>query len=101
MNSVSLIGTLTADPDPMTEEGQVPRCRFRIAVARHDRRGQRAPGVVYVDVFAFGDDARRCKNLSRGQSVGVAGRLEREEWRDRASGWTVAFGVLADQLDVL
>jgi single-stranded DNA-binding protein len=63
-----------------------------LAVPRRSRDGRRYPGVVYVDVTTFGDEARECAaRLTIGSRVGLSGRLEAEP-----SGH-----VLIDQLDFL
>jgi single-stranded DNA-binding protein len=94
MNAVSLIGTLTADPDLQEPRGSLPRCTLRLAVPRYSRNGQREPGVVYVDVTTFGLRARECaQRLKLGSSVGLTGRLD--------SDHPQSAGVQIDQLTYL
>jgi single-stranded DNA-binding protein len=65
---------------------------MRLAVPQRSRDGRREPGVVYVDVTTFGDDARECADrLSVGNRIGLSGRLEDDEGGH----------VLIDQLDLL
>jgi single stranded DNA-binding protein len=102
VNSVSLIGTLTADPEvvPGRRGGEV--CVMRIAVPRRNRSGRREPGVVYVEAAAFGADALECAaRLRAGDAIGVSGRIEREEYRTREGQRRVDHAVLIDQLDLL
>jgi single-stranded DNA-binding protein len=95
MNAVSLIGTLTAAPDLQEPRSGVPRCRMRLAVPRRARTGSAEPGVVYIDVTTFGEEARECaRRLKLGSRVGLAGRLDSDDPRESA-------GVLIDQLDYL
>ncbi|HKP90579.1 MAG TPA: hypothetical protein VJT75_11480 [Thermoleophilaceae bacterium] len=84
MNAVSLIGTLTDDPE--LQEG---RCTLRLAVPRRSRDGRRFPGVVYVTVESAGAEAQECAALVQGARMGLAGRLDD------------AGNVLLDQLDAL
>ena len=92
MNSVSLVGQLTADPELRTNRGGTDECRMRLAVQRRVRGGQPEPGVVYIDVSTFGHEARECaERLAFGDRVGLSGRLEPEEGRH----------VLIDQLAFL
>ena len=92
MNSISLIGQVVGEPELRRNRADVDECRMRLAVPRRSRDGRREPGVVYVDVTTFGDEARRCaKRLHEGCTVGLSGRLEDDE-----GGL-----VLIDQLDVL
>ena len=68
---------------------------MRIAVQRRARNGMAEPGVVYVDVTTFGEEARECKRRLRlGSRIGLSGRLH----DDPPSEGT---GVLIDQLDFL
>ena len=95
MNAVSLIGTLTADPDLQKPHSGPQRCTMRLAVPRYTQSGVREPGIVYVDVTAFGLRAQECaQRLKRGSHVGLAGRLDSDDPRESA-------GVLIDQLDYL
>jgi single-stranded DNA-binding protein len=95
MNAVSLTGTLTADPELQETRNSLPRCTMRLAVPRHARGGAREPGVVYVFVTTFGEDARECvRRLKNGSRVGLVGRLDSDDPRESA-------GVLIDQLDYL
>lgn len=92
MNAVSLVGTLTADPELRVNRAGDDECRMRIAVPRRSRDGRREPGVVYVDVTTFGADARACADLRLGSRVGLSGRLDDDP---------ESAGVLIDQLDFL
>lgn len=68
---------------------------MRLAVPRYDRSGQREPGVVYVDVTTFGQQARECAGqLRQGSRVGLSGRLDDDPPEQ-------GIGVLIDQLDLL
>ena len=92
MNSVSLVGTLEAAPELRESYAGRVECRMRLAVPRCSRDGRQEPGVVYVDVTTFGDEAEECAaRLSRGSRIGLSGRLESDEPQ-----WS---GVLIDQLD--
>jgi single-strand DNA-binding protein len=79
MNSISLIGRLTRDPELNTTNSGMPVCNMRIAVEAFG-----SDKTLYIDVTSFGDSANACaKHLQRGRLVGVAGRLVYEEWRVR------------------
>jgi single-stranded DNA-binding protein len=94
VNSVSLVGQVVGEPQLRDDWLSIPQCRMRVAVPRRSRDGRREPGVVYVDVTTFGDEARECaERLSAGSRVGLSGRLEDDP--DEGAG------VLIDQLDFL
>jgi single stranded DNA-binding protein len=92
VNSVSLVGRLTADPELRVDRSGTDECRMRLAVQRRVRGGAPEPGVVYIDVTTFGHEARECaERLAGGDRVGLSGRLEPEDGRH----------VLIDQLEFL
>ena len=94
MNAVSLIGTLTDDPELQESRTAPPRCTMRLAVPRRDRTGRQEPGVVYIDVETHGEQARECsRRLKLGSRIGLAGRLD--------SDHPQSAGVQIDQLTYL
>jgi single-stranded DNA-binding protein len=102
VNSVSLVGQLTGDPELSHNRAGVPECRMRIAVQRRSRNGTREPGAVYVDVTTFGEEARECKRrLKLGSRIGLSGRLAVDAERSEEGAWEESHGVLIDQLDFL
>jgi single stranded DNA-binding protein len=94
MNNVNLIGSLIREPELTIDPSGVEVCPMQIAVQRRGPTGEPQPGVIYIDVTAYGKEARRCaEHLAAGQRVGVAGRLERDDSLDdrgpRRSRWEV------------
>ena len=94
MNNINLIGRLIGDPELTTDRAGADVCPMQIAVQRRGPSGEPEPGVIYVDVSAYGRDARRCAELlAAGQRIAVAGRLERDDSLDnhgpRRSRWEV------------
>lgn len=82
MNTIQLIGRLTADPElrPLAENKSV--ANMRLAVPRRDRKA--AP--VYVDVVAYDGLAEICgKHLEKGRQVAVSGRLDYQQWEHESS----------------
>jgi single-strand DNA-binding protein len=78
MNTVTMIGRLTGDPE-LKHVGERAICDMRIAVdnGRHP--------TTYIDVAAFDGQAYSCAEfLAKGRLVGVEGRLALGEWRDDA-----------------
>jgi single-strand DNA-binding protein len=101
VNSVALTGTLVDDPQLSSGERGGDVCVMRIAVPRRSRGGRREPGVVYVDAAAFGADAREsAARLRKGDRIGLAGRLSREEYRAKGGERRVDHAVLIEQLDL-
>ena len=101
MNNVSLLGFLVGDPELTVDTSGRDVCVMQLAVPRRSLTGDSEPGVVYVDVAAFGRQARLCADeLAAGARIGVSGTLEREDSLDhgpRRSRWEVH----AYQVDII
>lgn len=77
MNSVTISGRLTGEPDLKHTAEERAFCTMRVAVdnGRHP--------TTYVDAIAFDAQAYACAEyLGKGRKVGVEGRLALREWRD-------------------
>ena len=80
VNSVTLVGNLTADPvlKQLDEDRKV--CQLRLAV--NDVKDQ----PMFIDVATFGAQADACaKYLTKGRAVAVTGRLVYREWDDNGT----------------
>jgi single-strand DNA-binding protein len=80
VNSVTLVGNLTADPvlKQFSDDRRV--CQLRVAV--NNQRDQ----PMFIDVATFGAQAEACaKYLSKGRAVAVTGRLVYREWDDNGT----------------
>ena len=80
VNSVTLVGNLTADPvlKQLDEERKV--CNLRVAV--NDQKDQ----PMFINVATFGAQADACaRYLTKGQAVAVTGRLVYREWDDNGT----------------
>lgn len=70
MNNITLIGTLTRDPET-EERSKTKVCRMRLREA-----GWSGEEPLYVDVEAFGRQGEVCQQyLSKGRQIAVQGRL--------------------------
>ena len=81
VNSVTLVGNLTADPilKQLDEDRKV--CQLRLAV--NDQKGQ---PPLFIDVATFGAQADACaRYLAKGRAVAVTGRLIYREWDDNGT----------------
>ncbi|HEX4306430.1 MAG TPA: single-stranded DNA-binding protein [Solirubrobacterales bacterium] len=96
MNSLTLVGYLTKDPDPVGGEGRAV-CRMRLAEAN-----AHPDHPLYINVSVFGEQATACaENLRKGSRVAVVGRLRFREWQrvdltKRSEHW-----IAADRVDFL
>jgi single-strand DNA-binding protein len=102
MNSVSLVGMVAEHPRLRVADDGEEICTIRLAVPRVGRGGLREPGVVYVDIAAGGWQAREiCERAVIGGRIGVAGRIEHDEWVEPDGERRTRCEVLADQLELL
>jgi single-strand DNA-binding protein len=90
MNSLTLVGNLTKDPEPKGGEAN-PICRMRLAEA-----GSHPDHPLYINVSVFGGEAAVClERLRKGARVAVVGRLRFREWKrvdlsPRSEHWIAA-----------
>ncbi len=76
LNSVTLVGRLTRDPELRHTNNDRPVCELRLAV---DGRGEEP--ACFIDVVTFDAGAQACSNhLAKGRMIGVTGRLILDEW---------------------
>jgi|GEM_PF-863203 single-strand DNA-binding protein len=79
MNTSSVIGRLTQDPELRELPSGTSVCKLRLAVKGMGRGGPKEVG--YINVSTFGDGAlAAAKRLTQGWLVAVSGRLEWHEW---------------------
>jgi single-strand DNA-binding protein len=102
VNNVNLIGSLVSDPELSMDRDGRDVCAIQLAVQRRGATGDPEPGVIYIDVTAYGRQARTCAaELSAGSRVGVAGRLERDDSLDARGPRRSRWEVHAYQVDLL
>lgn len=77
VNSVTLVGHLTRDPELRYLPDGRAVCDMRLAV-----NGSGDSAVVFIDVTSFGKPAEACAQyLTRGREVAVTGRLAYHQWQ--------------------
>ena len=82
LNSVSLTGRLTKDVDHRTTQSGTEVANVTIAV-----NGFKENDTSFIDLVLFGKTAQAAsKYISKGQQIGVTGRLKQESWEDKTSG---------------
>jgi single-stranded DNA-binding protein len=102
VNNVSLIGSLVGDPELTVDQRGRDVCVMQVEVPRRSRGGEFQPGVVYIDVTAFGEQARACaSDLAAGLRIGVSGTLERDDSLDSRGPRRSRWEVHAHQVDLI
>jgi single-strand DNA-binding protein len=96
MNTVTLIGNLTKDPEIKNAKGETQVCRMRIAESNGPK-----DSPFFIDVAAFGRQAETCgRYLGKGRQVAVTGRLRfRESEKDGVK--REYHSIAADRVDFL
>ena len=96
MNTITVIGTLTSDPE-MKKRGETLICEMALA---ETNGGKDSP--LCINVAAFGRQAENCERyLKKGRLVAVAGQLRFREWEDRGGGKRSQYSIAADRVDFL
>ena len=103
VNSVVLVGRLTADPEMRYTPNGVAVANFRLAVNRPGRRDQEddRQQADFIDIVAWRQQAEFCGNyLNKGALVGIEGRIQVRNWETqdgqrRRTTEVVAFRVQA------
>jgi single-strand DNA-binding protein len=96
MNSVALIGRLTADPQTHAGEKH-ESATFRLAVPRTG-----TDGADFVDIVCFDKLASTCAEwLTKGREVAVVGKLRLNEWTGRDGERRSKLQVVADAVQFL
>ena len=98
MNTVSLIGRLTADPDIRAGEKH-ESATFRLAVPR---RSCDKDAADFIDIVTFDTLAATCgEYLTKGRQVAVVGRLRLNEWTTPDGERRSKLQVVADDVSFL
>ena len=76
MNTVTLIGRLTKDPEVKYTTGQNQTAVARFSIAVNDGYGENER-TSFINIVAFGKQAENCERfLSKGRQVGITGRIQ-------------------------
>lgn len=96
MNSVTLIGVLTKDPE-LRQAAKTKVCDLRLA-----ERNARPDRPLFISVAVFGRQAELCDEyLSKGRQVAVAGQLRFREWDGADGARHSEHSIAADSVDFL
>ena len=102
MNSVVLIGRLTRDPEiRYTTDSQLTVATFSVAIDRAQRAGKEKQ-TDFPRVTVFGKQAETCeKYLTKGKLVGVQGRLQTGNYKNKDGATVYTTDVVADRIEFL
>ena len=99
MNKVILMGRLTKDPDVRYTQGNnTAVCSFGLAVNRRFKQeGQ--PDADFINIVSWGKTAEFCsKYFTKGQQVGVIGRIQTRNYDDKDGKKVFVTEVVAEEV---
>lgn len=105
INSVSVTGNLTRDPELKATAGGTGVLSMGVAV--NERRkdpetGEWGDYPSYVDCVVFGNRAEAlARILAKGAKVAVHGRLRQDRWQDQDGRNRSRIEVVADEVDLM
>lgn len=99
LNSVCLMGRLTADPELKSTQSGVSVCNFRIAVDRtYTPKGQEKQ-TDFINIVTWRGTAEFVSRYFRkGQLVAVQGSIQTSQYTDRDGNKRTTFDVVADNV---
>ena len=99
LNSVIMMGRLTAEPELRRTQNDIPVTSFTIAVERSFARQGAERQTDFFDVVAWNKQADfACKFFHKGQLVAVQGRMETRSYEDKNGNRRKAYEIIAESL---
>lgn len=101
INTVVLMGRLTADSELKTTPSGISVTSFRIAVDRsYSPRDGGERQTDFIDIVAWRGTAEFvCKYFGKGQMIAVTGRIQTRNYEDKGGSKRTAVEVVADKVD--
>ena len=98
MNKVVLMGRLTKEPEMRATQSNTAVCSFSLAVNRRFKQeGQ--PDADFINVTAWGKTAEfASKYFTKGQQVGVVGRIQTRNYDDKNGKKVYVTEVVAEEV---
>lgn len=98
MNKVVLMGRLTRDPEARATQSNTAVCSFSLAVNRRFKQeGQ--PDADFINVVAWAKTAEFVsKYFTKGQQVGVIGRIQTRNYDDKEGKKVFITEVVAEEV---
>ncbi|WP_052475077.1 single-stranded DNA-binding protein [Bacillus badius] len=102
MNTVSLIGRLTKDPEVKVTQGGKTVANFTLAVTRNFKNGNGDYEADFIQIQIWGKTAENAGNfLKKGSKAGVAGRIQTRNYEGQDGKRVYVTEVVADSIDFL
>lgn len=99
LNSVTLMGRLTAEPELRTTQNGTAVTSFTLAVDRDYQSGGSERQTDFVSCVAWRKTGEFVsKHFTKGQMMALHGSLQSRKWEDRDGNKRVAWEVVADSV---
>lgn len=99
MNSVQIIGRMTADPELRHTQSGTACTRFNIAVDRRVKQGEEKQ-ADFITIVAWQQRAEFiCKYFSKGQKIALTGSIRTGSYTDRDGNKRNTFEVWAENVE--
>ena len=99
MNSVQIIGRLTADPELKHTQSGTACTRFNVAVDRRVKQGEEKQ-TDFITVVAWQQRAEFiCKYFSKGQKIALTGSIRTGNYTDKDGNKRNTFEVWAENVE--
>ena len=99
MNTVVLIGRLTADPELKHTQNDNAVTGFSIAVDRPYQKSGEERQADFIDIVAWRGTAEFiCKYFKKGRKIAVQGAIQTRSYTDKDGNKRKAFEVLAEKV---
>lgn len=99
LNSVVLMGRLTAAPELKTTPNGVSVTSFRVAVDRNFVRNGEERQADFIDVVAWRQTAEFiCRYFRKGSMIAVQGSIQTRNYEDRNGNKRTAVEIVADNV---
>ena len=99
INSVVLMGRLTADPELRTTTTGKSVCSFRVAVDRGYSKNAEERQADFINVVAWENTANFvCRYFSKGSMIALQGAIQTRQYEDKTGAKRTAFEVIAREV---
>lgn len=98
LNTITIMGRITANPELRTTSSGVVVTTFRIACDR-DKQTEGGQKADFVDISAWRKTAEFiCKYFQKGKPILIQGRLQIREWTDKEGKKRYSTEILANEV---
>lgn len=102
MNSVCLIGRITANPEMRVLSSGVEVCGFTLAVNRNFVNADGEREADFINCVAFRNSAKIIADyVSKGNLLGIEGRIQTRNYDDKDGKKVYVTEVIVNQVDLL